>query len=57
MRNLALLLASAVLGLTALCTVGFASPPQAKASSLTSREIREMTIKAKLEVGPSYSTL
>lgn len=57
MRSLALLVASAVLGITALYTAGFANPPQAKTSSLSGREIRELTIKAGLETAPSYSTL
>lgn len=57
MQNYFLLRVSGLLVIITLYNVGFASPPQAKTSSLSGFDIQEMTIKAKLEVASNYDSM
>lgn len=54
MRKFILAFSALVAGAAAMYGTGSATPPAANARALIGADIREMTIKAHLEVGPNY---
>ena len=57
MRKFVLVFSVLVVAATAMYATGSATPPAANARALVGMDIREMTIKAHLEVGPSYDAM
>lgn len=57
MRKLVLVLSIAVISAVTLYAKGSANPPLAQARPLVGIDIRELTIRSRLAVGPNYSTL